>query len=623
MTRGDSSRPTPRQEVDARRPTVPLLATAILALAGGSMAQELAPGETLPLRPARSLSFETDEGTWMSLDVSPDGTTIVFDLLGDLYTLPIGGGDARRISGGMAMDNQPRFSPDGRHIVFTSDRSGEDRIWIMDAGTLIGSGQEEQGLRKVSRDTNASYVSPEWTPDGAEIVATQIEGYFAYRPGVRHLFAYPVAGGPGRNLMPEEKRRAYSPTFGPDRRFLYYSSRTSEGSSKDQPFAWSVMVLDRETGLSRPVVSRLGAAFRPAVSPDGRWLVYATRMDGETGLRLRELATGDDRWLAYPVTRDDIESLYTRDLYPGYAFTPDGLALVATMDGKFWRIAIPGGALSPIPFTADVHQEIGPETHFQSRLPEGPVRVRWLSQAPLSPDGKTLAVSALHALYLQDVAGGSPRQIAAAPAFQPAWSPDGRRLAYVAWSADGGGEVHVVPAEGGSARRVARADGTLDFPVWADPQTLVAHRRAPDALGCGGVHDRPDSRAGRRARGGAERGRRVPGPERERRARVRVRGKRHRLGRARRLGTASRDRLRRAGALLRRDRQGRRGGNGPLALPRVPAAPPSPRNGRAGERVGRRHGSAPDPDGGEHRVVGAGRSRGGVGPRSHGVPARA
>src|SRR5216117_1120672 len=87
--------------------------------------------DSLPLKMDRTVSFETSEGTWLSLDVSPDGKTIVFELLGDLYTMPIAGGAATRISGGMAFDSQPKFSPDGKWIAFLSDREGSDNIWII------------------------------------------------------------------------------------------------------------------------------------------------------------------------------------------------------------------------------------------------------------------------------------------------------------------------------------------------------------------------------------------------------------------------------------------------------------------------------------------------------------
>ena len=88
--------------------------------------------DSLPLQMARTVSLETSEGTWISLDVSPDGKTIVFELLGDLYTIPIGGGTAARITSGPGFDSQPRWSPDGKRILFLSDRSGAENVWLCD-----------------------------------------------------------------------------------------------------------------------------------------------------------------------------------------------------------------------------------------------------------------------------------------------------------------------------------------------------------------------------------------------------------------------------------------------------------------------------------------------------------
>src|SRR5258708_4185110 len=88
------------------------------------------------LGPTQKLAFDTSEGTWMNVDVSPDGRQVVFDLLGDIYTRPIGGtaaSQATRITSGPAFDMQPRFSPDGTRTPLASRRDGLWNICTMDA----------------------------------------------------------------------------------------------------------------------------------------------------------------------------------------------------------------------------------------------------------------------------------------------------------------------------------------------------------------------------------------------------------------------------------------------------------------------------------------------------------
>ena len=119
----------------------------------------------LPLKPTRKIEFTTDEGTWLSLDVSPDGKTIVFELLGDIYTLPIEGGTAKLVDGGMAFDSQPKFSPDGKWIAFISDREGSENIWVMHA--------DGSGVKQVSKDPNNEFASPSWSPDGNYIFVSK------------------------------------------------------------------------------------------------------------------------------------------------------------------------------------------------------------------------------------------------------------------------------------------------------------------------------------------------------------------------------------------------------------------------------------------------------------------
>lgn len=134
------------------------------------------PERALPLKAERKIEFTTNEAAWLSLDVSPDGKTIVFELLGDLYTLPIIGGKAMRVTSGLALDTQPRYSPDGKRLVFVSDRSGSENLWLVETGRTIvdtTAAADSTGLKQLTKGTGGSYASPEWTPDGKYIIASK------------------------------------------------------------------------------------------------------------------------------------------------------------------------------------------------------------------------------------------------------------------------------------------------------------------------------------------------------------------------------------------------------------------------------------------------------------------
>jgi WD40 repeat protein len=288
---------------------------------------------SLPLEVDRTIPIDLTEGSWMSVDVSPDGETLVFDYLGSLFLLPMEGGEATRLTHGMAFDAQPRFSPDGDRIVFTSDRSGGQNVWIM---SLDGTDTVQ-----VTQGASNRTESPTWTPDGSYIVASVGDFRGSTQPTLR---MYHVDGGTGLRILPEgNNNKALGAAFGPDDRYLWFAQRTTGGDwTYNAPFPqYQVRMYDRETGQVFNRTTRYGSGLRPTLSPDGRWLVYGTRYHMETGLVLRELETGEERWLAYPVQNDDQESRATLDVMPGMAFTPDSRYLVASYGGKLWKD--PGG----------------------------------------------------------------------------------------------------------------------------------------------------------------------------------------------------------------------------------------------------------------------------------------
>lgn len=437
----------------------------------------------LPLEASDTLTFTTDEGTWISLDVTPDGQSIVFELLGDLYRLPIAGGSATRITEGMAFDSQPRISPDGQWIAFISDRDGSDNLWIARV-----DGSEP---RKLSSEKQASLVSPDWAPDSQYVFVTR----GGASPSLR---SFHIEGGSGITLgKKKEGGESNGGTRGPvrlgavmapDGRFLYFAESVSGGNRRLLP-RWQIARMDMTSGDVDPVTQEEGGAMRPALSPDGRHLVYASRHEATTGLRVRDLASGADRWLIYPIQHDlqDGRSLPNRDTLPGYDLTPDGQAVVISFGGKLYRVDLTSGTPSPIPFTVEVSLPIGPDLTTAQRVARGPVRARLIQDPRLSPDGKTLAFSALTRLYTLDVsAQEKPTHSAATPravtaddvwAFKPVWSPDGKWLAYVTWSTDGG-HLWKVPADGSAAPiRLTAHPAFYTEPVFSpDGERIVALR---------------------------------------------------------------------------------------------------------------------------------------------------
>jgi Tol biopolymer transport system component len=405
------------------------------------------PTYRLPLKPTRKARFTVDEGTWMSLDVSPDGRTILFDLLGDLYTVPIAGGKATRLMGGMAIDVQPRYAPNGKSIAFVSDRTGNDQIWIADT--------DGRNLKQITRNDNARPVQPVWTPDGEYIVANGMMYHKDGGTGVSIIGTGAGGGGRGAPANPNAPTGG-AHAFSPDGRYMYYSIQISGArgaplQAQDALERYQIAVLDRKTGQSVVRTHEYGGAFKPIISPDGKYLVYATRVDARTALRLRDLATGDERWLSADFQHDAAERNSVLGILPNAAFTPDGSALIASNKGKLWRIAVPSGQATPIPFSADVDLDLGPLVKSEYSIPDS-FTVRQIRDAVPSPDGKTIAFSALDKLYVLDLtcaARCQPQRVTRSSGIvehAPAWSPDGRYLAYATWDDAKGGDIYRVSA---------------------------------------------------------------------------------------------------------------------------------------------------------------------------------
>ncbi|MCM4161331.1 amidohydrolase family protein [Antarcticibacterium flavum] len=419
----------------------------------------------LPLEPERKISLTTNEGTWISVDVSPDGKNIIFDMMGNLYRMPLTGGKAENITSGMAYDVHPRYSPNGKEIVFISDRSGADNIWLMDL--------ETKETTQITEDDNQNYFSASWSPDGEYIVGAK------GRRNIK-LHLYHREGGKGAQLLDKpDNLKAIDPAFSHDGKSIYYSKRSGAWNYNAQLPQYQIGSYDMETGETTDVTARYGSAFTPVLSPNGKWLVYGTRFEDQTGLVRRELATGREEWLAYPIQRDDQESIASLGVLPAMSFTPNSDHLITYYGGKIHKINVETKQASEIPFEVDLDLHMGPEVIFKYPIKDDPTaRVTQIRNAVPSPDGSKLAFTALNRLYVMDFPNGEPRRLTKHDFTEahPAWSPDGSRIVFTTWQEEGG-HLYSVNANGRNLKRLTSQSAIYSQPAYSYNSDRIAFLR--------------------------------------------------------------------------------------------------------------------------------------------------
>ncbi|MCJ8191622.1 amidohydrolase family protein [Sphingomicrobium aestuariivivum] len=429
------------------------------------------PGDMVPL--------DTTEGTWISLDVSPDGNQIVFDLLGDLYLLPITGGDAVPLATGHQWDMQPVFSPDGSEIAFTSDRGGGDNLWVMKR-----DGTEP---RQVSDESFRLLNQPEWTPDGEFIVGRK--HFTSDRSlGAGEMWLYHKSGTGGGVQMTEKRtdqKDTGEPAFSPDGRYLYYSDDATTGEtfqySKDvNGQIYVIRRLDRETGEIEQFVSGAGGAVRPTPSPDGNKLAFVRRIRGKTVLMQMELDSGRVTPLTDMLDRDMQETWAVHGVYPHIAWTPDSKYIIFWAKGGIHRVDTNSRAVSEIPFRVQGQRWVADAVRHDKRIGMPTFDTKALRFTTMSPAGDKVVFEALGRLYLRDLRSGETEPLTrATDAFQsyPTFSRDGRQLAWVEWDDQDLSRIMVARANGSRARALDLPPGHYVEPTFSPDGKSIAYRR--------------------------------------------------------------------------------------------------------------------------------------------------
>jgi imidazolonepropionase-like amidohydrolase/Tol biopolymer transport system component len=441
----------------------PWLAAGVLAAALTSPAHAQKPDTKWDidqsLGPSGKFSFETSEGTWLNVDVSPDGRRLVFDLMGDLYVMPVEGGRATRITRGAAFDMQPRFSPDGRQVAFISDRDGLNNIWVI--------APDGSGARQVSKERERDVNSPAWSPDGRYVF---VRKHFVQQRslGAGEVWMYHVSGGSGLQVTERNgwQKDAGEPAVSPDGRYLYYSKDVTPGQLFEynkNPYAgiYAIIRRDLQKGEERRLTGGPGGAITPRPSPDGKRLAFLRRDRLRTVLYLRDLATGEEWPVWDRLDRDMQEAWAIHGVYAQYAWTPDGKGIVIWAGGKLWRVDVERRQATQIPFTAQVDQTIHEGLRFTQEVAPREWAVRMLRDVQTSPDGRLVAYSALGRIWVKRLPDGPPRRLTSATALEesPSFSRDGSRIVYTTWSDTGRGRVRVAAVNGGGGRDVVRAPG--------------------------------------------------------------------------------------------------------------------------------------------------------------------
>ena len=425
----------------------------------------------------KTFNLNTDEGTWMNLDISPDGKTIVFDMLGDIYTMPVTGGKAKALRTGLAFEVQPRYSPDGTYISFTSDAGGGNNIWVMTA--------DGQNAKAITKEKYRLLNNAVWTPDGKSLVARK--HYTSERSvGAGEMWQYPLVGSAGLQITKRknDQQDVNDPSISPDGRYLYYAEDMYPGGffqyNKDpNSQIYVIKQYDFTTGKTKTITGGPGGAARPIISRDGKNLAFVKRIREQTVLYIHNLATGEEKPIYFDLDKDQQEAWAVFGVYPYFSWMPNNKDLVFWSAGKIHSINIDSKVIKNIPFEIDTSIKLT-ETHQVKRkaFTEN-FSSKMIKDVKTSPNGKTIIFTSLGHIYKKTLPNGIPTRISNLSDFEadPSFSPDGKSVLFVTWNDENLGAIYSIKLDGSGLKKLTKQKGIYRTPIYDGSGSKIAYRK--------------------------------------------------------------------------------------------------------------------------------------------------
>ena len=407
-----------------------------------------------PVRDASKQLVSVSEGTNLSLALSPDGTTLVVSIQGVLFSLPVGGGAAKALTGYYYDAREPSWSPDGNQLVFHGYRNGTWDLWAI----VPGSAEPIALTNDPFDDREARY-----SPLGDHIA------FSSDRAGNYDIWLYAVADG-GLIQVTDSLEDEYAPTWSPDGTQIAYAA-TLDGNRS------ALRRMELTTAATATVIEQSGAINGISWKPDGRKLTY--QLAGPDRAELRVVATAGGEASVISEAGDDV--------FPFTSAWLDEQTQLYAANGAIFRQST-NGQRRKIPFEATF--ELDRKPYQRRRRNHDDVaerRALGLSQPTISADGTRIAFTALGDLWLFAPDDGSLENLTDSVFAErsPTFSPSGTRLAYVSDRPNGdSGEssLWIYDLVGQGHQRVDLQANGLTNPSWSpDGQSIALFASASDS----------------------------------------------------------------------------------------------------------------------------------------------